>query len=62
MFGRRVPPHVVFALSLVLALLCGVAAYRYLRAENWLPGLLWAAAAVWFAVDAVRAHRWREKP
>lgn len=61
MFGRRLPPTVVFVLSLVLAVLCGVAAYRYLRVDNWLPGLLWTAVAVWFLVDAVRASSWRGK-
>ncbi|GAA5513492.1 hypothetical protein Dcar01_02230 [Deinococcus carri] len=58
MFGRRVPPHIVFLLSLLLAVLAGVAAFRYLRADNWLPGLLWGAVAVWFLVDAVRSYGW----
>ncbi|GMA15850.1 hypothetical protein GCM10025871_21810 [Deinococcus metallilatus] len=62
MFGRRVPPNVVFLLSLLLAVLSGVAAFRYARAENWLPALLWAAVAVWFLVDAARASGWRKKP
>lgn len=61
MFGRRVPPHIVFALSLLLAALCAVwAAYAW-RAG----GLLWAGLAgvltVWFAVDASRAYRWAQE-
>ncbi|WP_102125558.1 hypothetical protein [Deinococcus planocerae] len=61
MFGRRVPPHIVFALSVVLALLCAVPAVRYGLTARWLPALLWGAVAVWFAVDAVRAHGWRQQ-
>lgn len=61
MFGRRVPPHIVFSLSVVLALLCAVPAVRYGLAGNWLPALLWGAVAVWFAVDAVRAYGWKQK-
>ena len=60
MFGRRVPPRVVFALSLVLAALCLVPAVRYGVAGNWLPALVWGAVAVWFAVDAVRAYGWKK--
>lgn len=58
MFGRRVPPRLVFALSLVLAVLCAVPAVRYGLHGSWLPALLWGAVAVWFAVDAVRSHGW----
>ncbi|SMB95911.1 hypothetical protein [Deinococcus hopiensis] len=61
MFGRRVPPHIVLALSLLLAVVCAVPAVRYGLAGSWLPALLWGAVAVWFAVDAVRAYRWQRK-
>ncbi|WP_019586538.1 hypothetical protein [Deinococcus apachensis] len=61
MFGRRVPPRIVFLLSLVLAVLCAVPAVRYGAAGNWLPTLLWGAVAVWFAVDAVRAYGWTQR-
>lgn len=60
MFGRRVPPHIVFVLSAVFALLCAVPAVRYGLAANLLPALLWGAVAVWFAVDAVRSYGWRQ--
>ncbi|WP_034386363.1 hypothetical protein [Deinococcus sp. YIM 77859] len=58
MFGRRVPPRVILVLSLVLAVLCAVPAFRYGQAGNWLAALLWGAVAVWFAVDAIRAYGW----
>ncbi|MEF2276936.1 hypothetical protein V3W47_01415 [Deinococcus sp. YIM 134068] len=61
MFGRRVPPHLVFALSLVFALLCAVPAVRYGLAGGWLPAVLWGVVAVWFTVDAVRAYGWKGK-
>ena len=61
MFGRRVPPHIVLALSLLLAVLCAVPAVRYAMAERWLPAVLWGVVAVWFAVDAVRAYGWQRK-
>jgi len=62
MFGRRVPPHIVFALSLLLAVLCAVVAVRYGLADRWLPAVLWGAVAVWFGADAVRSYRWKKKP
>lgn len=61
MFGRRVPPRIVFVLSLLLAVLCGLIALHYGQAARWLPTLLWAALALWFAVDAVRAYGWWKK-
>ncbi|BDP43080.1 hypothetical protein DAETH_30490 [Deinococcus aetherius] len=61
MFGHRVPPHIVLALSVLFALLCAVPAVRYGLTARWLPALLWGAASVWFAVDAVRAYGWRQK-
>lgn len=61
MFGRRVPPHIVLALSVLLALLCAVPAVRYGLAAHWLPALIWGGASVWFAVDALRARGWQRK-
>lgn len=61
MFGRRVPPRIVFLLSLMLAVLCAVPAVRYGLSGNGLPALLWGAASVWFAVDAVRARGWMRR-
>lgn len=61
MFGRRVPPRIVFLLSLLLAVLCAVPAVRYAMAERWLPAVLWGAVAVWFAADAVRSYGWQKK-
>ncbi|MFC4639134.1 hypothetical protein [Deinococcus hohokamensis] len=61
MFGRRVPPHIVFALSLVLAVLCALWAYAAWRAGS----LIWAGVAgvlaIWLAVDAVRAYGWAQE-
>lgn len=55
---RRLPPQVLFLLSLLLGLLAGVSAYRYASAENWLPAALWGVVALWLVVDAVRALGW----
>lgn len=60
MFGRRVPPHLVFLFSLLLALACAVAAFFALRAESWVTGGIGVILAVWFAVDAVRAYGWQK--
>ncbi|WP_019010944.1 hypothetical protein [Deinococcus aquatilis] len=60
MFGRRVPPHLVFLLSLLLALACAVAAFFALRAESWVTGAIGLILGVWFAVDAVRAYGWQK--
>ncbi|MFC4427857.1 hypothetical protein [Deinococcus navajonensis] len=61
MFGRRVPPHIVFALSLLLAVLCAVWVTAAWRAGS----LIWAGVAgvltVWFAVDAARSYRWAQE-
>ncbi|MEW6421247.1 MAG: hypothetical protein AB1511_05925 [Deinococcota bacterium] len=62
MFGRRVPPKIVFVLSLLLAALCGLLAFHYGQVARWLPTLLWAATAAWFTVDAVRAYGWWKRP
>ncbi|WP_189642754.1 hypothetical protein [Deinococcus piscis] len=55
---RRLPPQVLFLLSLLLGLLAATAAYRSASAENWLPAALWGGLAVWLVVDAVRALGW----
>ncbi|UBV42781.1 hypothetical protein LAJ19_00650 [Deinococcus taeanensis] len=60
MFGRRVPPHIVFALSLVLAALCAWGAYAGLRSGHVVWGALAAIFAVWFVVDALRSYRWAQ--
>ncbi|CAM3367540.1 hypothetical protein DEDE109153_13585 [Deinococcus deserti] len=61
MFGRRVPPHIVFALSLLLAVLCAGWAVLAWRADS----LVWAGVAtllaVWLAVDAVRSYGWAQE-
>lgn len=60
MFGRRVPPHIVFVLSVLLAVVCSVPAARYALAQQWVPTAIWAAVAVWFLVDAVRSYGWHK--
>ena len=61
MFGRRVPPHLVLILSVLLAALCAVPAVRYGLAGNAVAALIWGVLAVWFAVDALRARAWQKK-
>ncbi|MBB5236203.1 hypothetical protein [Deinococcus budaensis] len=61
MFGRRVPPHLVLILSVLLAALCAVLAVRYGLAGNAVAALIWGVLAVWFAVDALRARAWQKK-
>lgn len=60
MFGRRVPPHIVFLLSLLLAALCGWAAYVAFARGSTLWGAVAAVFAVWFVVDAVRSYSWAQ--
>lgn len=60
MFGRRVPPHVVFASSVALAVLCAVGAVLAFRAHSWLWLGVAGVLAVWFAVDAVRSYSWAQ--
>lgn len=62
MFGnRRVPPHIVFLLSLLLAAVCLFIAFRYGQVSHWLPTVLWGGVGLWFAVDAVRAYGWAQQ-
>lgn len=63
MFGRRVPPNVVFLLSLLLAVVCGLIAYRAFSSGNMVGLVIAGILAAWFAVDAVRSFGWtRRKP
>ncbi|WP_291425248.1 hypothetical protein [Deinococcus sp.] len=63
MFGRRVPPNVVFLLSLLLAVVCGFIAFRAYSIHNMLATAIAGIFAVWFAVDAVRSFSWvKRKP
>ena len=61
MFGRRVPPHIVFVLSLLLAVLCAWWAVMAWRSGS----LIWAGVAgvlaVWLAFDAVRSYGWAQE-
>ncbi|WP_295820929.1 hypothetical protein [uncultured Deinococcus sp.] len=60
MFGRRVPPHIVFGSSVALAVLCAVGAFFALQAQAWVWVALAGVLAVWFAVDAVRSFGWTQ--
>ena len=63
MFGRRVPPNVVFLLSLLLAVVCGLIAYRAFSSGNKVGLVIAGLLAAWFAVDAARSFGWtRRKP
>lgn len=58
MFGRRVPPNVVFLLSLLLAVVCGFISYQAYASDRLVGALIAGAFAVWFTVDAVRSYSW----
>ena len=61
MFGRRVPPNVVFLLSLLLAVVCALVTYSAVRTHNTVGAVLAGLFAVWFAVDAVRSFGWTRR-
>lgn len=61
MFGRRVPPHVVFAGSLLLALACAALAFVAFSRGSLIWGALAGVLAVWFTVDAVRSYGWAQE-
>ena len=48
----------MFLLSLLLAVVCGLIAYRAFTADNQLGAIIAGLFAVWFAVDAVRSFGW----
>lgn len=60
MFGRRVPPHIVFLGSLLMAVLCALGAFMALRAHSTIWLIVGALLAVWFAVDAFRSYGWAQ--
>ncbi|MGM9320443.1 hypothetical protein [Deinococcus aquaticus] len=60
MFGRRVPPHIVFASSVALAVLCAVLAFLATQSQSWVWVAVAAVLAVWFAVDAFRSFSWAQ--
>lgn len=60
MFGRRVPPQIVFTFSVVLAALCGLGAALALRSQSWLWVAVAGVLAVWFGVDAWRSYGWAQ--
>ncbi|MBX8463745.1 hypothetical protein [Deinococcus sp. RIT780] len=60
MFGRRVPPHIVFASSVALAALCAVLAFLATQSQSWVWAGVAAVLAVWFAVDAFRSFSWTQ--
>lgn len=62
MFGRRVPPHIVFLLSLLLAVVCGLIAYTAYNAGRHIPASIAGIFSLWFAIDAIRSYWWTRKP
>lgn len=60
MFGRRVPPHLVFAFSALLAVLCAGGAVLAVQAHAWVWLTVAGILAVWFAVDAFRSYGWAQ--
>jgi uncharacterized membrane protein YccC len=60
MFGRRVPPHIVFTFSVALAVLCAVLAFLAAQSQSWVWAGVAAVLAVWFAVDAFRSFSWAQ--
>lgn len=61
MFGRRVPPNVVFLLSLLLAVVCAFIAYRAYTIQNTVGTVIAAILAVWFTIDAIRSYGWTKR-
>lgn len=61
MFGRRVPPNVVFLLSLLLAVVCAFITFRAISADKLVAAIIAGVFAVWFAVDAVRSYSWTKR-
>lgn len=60
MFGRRVPVNVIFILSSLLALVCGVIAYHALDQGVHFGGSVALVFAFWFAIDAIRSFFWTQ--
>ena len=60
MFGRRVPPQIVFMFSVVLALLCAIGAVAALRSGSWVWIAVLGGLTVWFSVDALRSYGWAQ--
>ncbi|WP_309571725.1 hypothetical protein [Deinococcus sp.] len=60
MFGRRVPPHIVFAFSALLAVLCAAGAVLALQTHAWVWVAVGGILAVWFTVDTVRSYSWAQ--
>lgn len=60
MFGRRVPPQIVFMSSVVLALLCAIGAVAALRAGSWAWVAVLGGLTLWFSVDALRSYGWTQ--
>ncbi len=61
MFGnRRVPSHIVFTFSVLLAVLLAWGAFSAFKAHAWLWFGLATVLAIWFAVDAVRSYQWTQ--
>ncbi|GAA5503733.1 hypothetical protein Dxin01_03494 [Deinococcus xinjiangensis] len=61
MFGRRVPPNVVFLLSLLLAVVSGFVAYKAFTVGNTWATVIGGIFAFWFAIDAVRSYGWTRR-
>lgn len=59
MFGRRrVPPNIVFMLSLLLALVCGFVAYQAYMGQRMTMTIIFGILALWFAIDTIRSFSW----
>lgn len=61
MFGRRVPPNVVFLLSSLLCIVCAFIAYRAFSIQSTITGVIAAIFAIWFAIDAFRSYGWTKR-
>lgn len=60
MFGRRVPPHTLFTVGLIVTVLAAVGAFFAFQAHAWVWFGLLAILTVWFAVDTVRSYGWMQ--
>lgn len=58
MFRRRVPPNIVFLLSILFALVCGFVTYKAYTNSQTFMMILFGVLTLWFAVDAIRSFQW----
>lgn len=61
MFGRHVPPNVIFLLSILLCIVCIFIAYQAFNIQNTITGIISTFFALWFAIDTFRSYTWAKR-